>query len=309
MLNNKIGKLEDSITIFTPTYNRGYIIKNCYESLCRQNNKNFTWLIVDDGSTDNTEKLIESFIQDKKIKINYIKQDNSGKHVAHNTAVRACETEVFVCVDSDDYLSDDAVQTLYNEWDYIKNDDELAGVIGLRGESVTQPIGTWMPEDIEKSSIFNLYAKYKFKGDTIIAFKTSILKEFQFPIFENEKFVTEAVIYDKISQRYKMKLLNKVLYICEYLNDGYTRNIYSIHKKNPNGYIYFLNQRIHMAKGFSATCLAVSYYFAGCLQINNMSYYKKYDNKLIKIIAIPRGIWIYVKPFIKNKLKKYISGK
>lgn len=229
----------ENLTIFTPTYNRGYIIRQCYESLCRQSNKNFVWLIVDDGSTDNTEQIINSFINEDKIKIIYFRQKNSGKHVAHNTGVLMCETEIFVCVDSDDYLSDDAVQLIYDTWDKVGNDKSLAGIVALRGKSHNELLGTPMPDNIEKSSIFDLYDKYKFKGDTILVFKTDILKKYLFPVFEGEKFVTEAVIYDQISQEYDMALLNRVLYFCEYLDDGYSKNILSIHKKIRKGICFF----------------------------------------------------------------------
>ncbi|MED4006494.1 glycosyltransferase family 2 protein [Priestia aryabhattai] len=295
----------EKLTIFTPTYNRGYIIRNCYESLCRQSNKDFLWLIVDDGSTDNTEDIINSFINEDKIKIIYHKQKNSGKHVAHNKGVLMCETEMFVCVDSDDYLSVDAVQIIHETWPNIENDKSLAGIIALRGEDAQQAIGTRMPRNIERSSILNLYEKYKFKGDTILIFKTAILKKYLFPVFEGEKFVTEAVVYDQISQKYDMKLVDKVLYLCEYLDDGYSKNILSVHKKNPKGYMFYLTQKVENAKKFRDKYKAVAYYIAGCLGIRSIFYYRDCDYKLLKIISIPRGILIYVKPIIKSTLVKY----
>ncbi|HFK1710008.1 glycosyltransferase family 2 protein [Bacillus mycoides] len=295
----------ENLTIFTPTYNRGYIIRQCYESLCRQSNKNFVWLIVDDGSTDNTEQIINSFINEDKIKIIYFRQKNSGKHVAHNTGVLMCETEIFVCVDSDDYLSDDAVQLIYDTWDKVGNDKSLAGIVALRGKSHNELLGTPMPDNIEKSSIFDLYDKYKFKGDTILVFKTDILKKYLFPVFEGEKFVTEAVIYDQISQEYDMALLNRVLYFCEYLDDGYSKNILSIHKKNPKGYMFFLERRIENAKDLKSKYKAVAYYISGCLEVKNISYYMNCSYRFLKIISIPQGVLIYIKPHIKRKLVKY----
>ncbi|WHX60509.1 glycosyltransferase family 2 protein [Peribacillus frigoritolerans] len=293
-----------NISVFTPTYNRGFIIQKCYESLCRQSNKNFIWLIVDDGSSDNTEEIVNSFINENKIEIIYQKQENGGKHVAHNTGVLKCETEIFVCVDSDDYLSDDAIQTIYDNWDEVKNEDSLAGIIALRGKSITEPIGTWMPQNIKRASIIDLYEKNKFKGDTILVFKTKILKKYLFPVFEGENFVTEAVIYDQISQKHDMKLLNKVLYFCEYLEGGYTRNISQIHRRNPKGYIHYFSQRIDMANGLTNKYRAVSYYVAGCLRIRSLFYYKMCNNKFLKVISIPKGVWIYIKPLIKDQLIK-----
>lgn len=303
-LRSETMKIKKNLTIFTPIFNRAYIIRNLYESLCRQTNKNFIWLVVNDGSTDNVDSLIKSFINERKLEIQYIKQKNSGKHVAHNTAVKNCKTEMFVCVDSDDYLTDDAVQTIYDEWENIQSNEKIAGILGLRGSSPDKPLGTWIPNGLKTASIFDLYEKFKFKGDTILVFKTSVLKNYYFPVFGNEKFVTEAVIYDQISQKYEMKLVNKILYICKYLDDGLTKNINTIHRQNPNGYIYFLNQRIKFARSFGEKYKAVSNYVAGCIRIKRMDYFFLCNYSLLKYFAIPRGLWIYIKPLIKNRLLK-----
>jgi len=293
------------LTIFTPTYNRGYIIRKCYESLCSQSNKDFLWLIVDDGSTDNTEDIVNSFINEDKIKIIYHRQKNSGKHVAHNKGVLMCETEIFVCVDSDDYLLDDAVQIIYETWANVEKQKNLAGIIALKGKNHKEAIGTRMPHDIESSSILNLYEKHRFKGDTTLIFKSNILKKHLFPVFEGEKFVTEAVVYDQISQKYEMKLVDKILYVCEYLADGYSKNIMSVYKRNPKGYMFYFTQKIENAKSFKDRYKAVSYYVAGCLGIRSMFYYKICNYKFLKIISIPKAMLIYAKPIIKNKLVKY----
>ncbi|ESU73770.1 beta-glycosyltransferase [Geobacillus thermopakistaniensis] len=288
-----------NLTIFTPTYNRGYILKNCYESLCRQINKNFIWLIVDDGSTDNTEELVNTWIKENRIKIVYIKQKNAGKHVAHNTGVLNCNTEMFVCVDSDDYLTDDAVKVIYDNWGYIKLNNSLAGMIALRGHNHQEALGTRMPKGINKCKISDLYQKYGFKGDTMMVFKTDILKRNLFPVFEGEKFVTEAVIYDKIDQNYEMMLLDKILYICEYLEDGYSRNIQEVHRKNPIGYIYFLTQRIEFAKNRSERYRAVANYLAGCWSVKYKHPIKNSNYKMLCILAFPKAIYIYIKRSIK----------
>ncbi|QPC47647.1 glycosyltransferase family A protein [Mangrovibacillus cuniculi] len=296
---------DNKLTIFTPTYNRGDIIHKCYKSLCDQTNTNFTWLIVDDGSTDNTETVINTFIKENKINIIYIKQKNGGKHVAHNTGVLKCKTELFVCVDSDDYLTLDAVQEIYSAWEKVPDVSDLAGIIALKGISDKEPIGTWMPKNIQYSSTFDLYDKYKFKGDTLLVFKTNILREYLFPVFEGEKFVTEAVVYDLISQKHRMKLINKVLYLCEYLEDGLTRNLLQVHRNNKQGYMHYLLQRIEIATEKKSKYKAVSNYIAGCLRIKSFYYYKKLDLKWLKIITLPRALWVYTKPHLKKTLIKY----
>ncbi|WHY86071.1 glycosyltransferase family 2 protein [Neobacillus novalis] len=292
------------ITIFTPTYNRRNILKNCYKSLCNQTNKNFIWLIVDDGSKDNTEELVENWIREKKVEIKYIKQKNSGKHVAHNTAVNFCGTDIFVCVDSDDYLTKDAVEVIYENWDKVESDSQLSGIIALKSYSTGKLVGTRMPENINICSLFDLYSKHKFKGDTMLIYKTSILKNYLFPVFKDEKFVTEAVIYDQIDQSFKMLLLDRVLYICEYLEDGYSKNLKNVHRANPKAYIYFLNQRIKFAKSTKEKYIAISYYLAGNWIIRNKNIIKNSDQKILYTLAIPKATIIFIKPLIKNLLIK-----
>lgn len=296
--------MKNKVTVFTPAYNRGYVIQACYDSLCAQTNQNFCWLIVDDGSIDNTEELITSFINENKIQITYLKQKNRGKHIAHNTGVLNCKTEIFVCVDSDDYLASNAIQKIYDSWNEISNSENLAGIVALRGEDAKTPLGTWMPTGIAVTSIASLYEKHKFKGDTMLVFKTSILKKYLFPEFHNEKFVTEAVIYDLISQHYNMKLINEILYLCRYLDDGYTRNISSVHKANPKGYMHYLKQKIELANGFRNKFRAVSYYIAGCLLLRDIKYYKICQHNFMKVMALPNATWIFLKPNIKNYLIK-----
>ncbi|USL25726.1 glycosyltransferase family 2 protein [Priestia megaterium] len=293
------------ITIFTPTYNREFIIRKCYESLCSQSNQEFTWLIVDDGSTDNTEELINSFINEDKIEICYLKQQNRGKHVAHNTGVLNCKTDIFVCVDSDDYLSSDAVQIIYDAWDEVNKSENLAGVVALKGRNANIPTGTWMPSSVRFSSIRLLYEKHKFKGDAMLIFKSDVLKRNLFPLFEGEKFVTESTVYDLISENYEMKLLDKVLYFCNYLEDGYTRNIFTTYRNNPKGYMYYLNQRIELAQGIKNKYKAISYYVAGCFLLRSMSYYQKCNYSFLKIVVLPKALWIFLRPYIKNYLIKF----
>lgn len=294
---------KDKITIFTPTYNRGYILNRCYESLCKQINNNFEWLIVDDGSIDNTEELVNNWIKANKIRIRYIKQENSGKHIAHNKGVLECNTDIFVCVDSDDYLTDNAIDTIYQNWNKVKTNSKLAGIIALRGNELREPISTRMPRHVSQSSILDLYNKYKFKGDTMLIFRSEILKKYLFPVFEGEKFVTEAVIYDQISKEYKMILLDEVLYIGEYLEDGYSRNIKSIHRKNPNGYMFYLSSRIDNASSFKEKYIAYSNYLRGMIDIKDFRYAKN-KNKLMLIISVFRAITIYLKSIIKSRLSK-----
>ena len=120
-----------TLTVFTPTYNRAYCLHQCYNSLVKQTNNNFIWLIIDDGSSDNTKNLVESWIAENKIDIHYHYQDNQGMHGAHNTAYKIIKTELSVCIDSDDFMPDDAVDQIIEFWSQSNKDKNIAGFIGL----------------------------------------------------------------------------------------------------------------------------------------------------------------------------------
>ena len=284
--------MEKILTIFTPTYNRGYIIGKLYDSLLSQTNKNFKWLIVDDGSSDNTEELVKSWIDEDKIEIKYIKQDNQGKHIAHNTGVENCDTELFFCVDSDDYLLDNAIEDIYDDY-YKLKDDNISGIVSIRLTKARKPIGTDMPINIEYSSLSDLYEKYKFKGDTALVFKTNILKEYKFPKIDGEKFIGEEYIYCQIDAKYKLKVSHKKYYVCEYLEDGYTSNIFKLIKNNPKGYSILKKTKLKVSKSFIIKYKAASLYIVGCWLSKDKNILKKSTNKFITILAYPLAYVVY----------------
>lgn len=292
------------ITVFTPTYNREKILPTCYKSLLEQTSKNFKWLIIDDGSSDNTEKLVNKWISEGRILITYYKQENGGKHVAYNTAVGLCNTEVFICIDSDDYLTSNAIEIIETEWQSIKNNNQVVGLGLLKRYSNGKIVGTQMPNALEYATIYDLYQRYSFKGDIALAFKTSIIKHYLFPVFKDEKFVGESVIYDQLSQKYTIKLVNKVIYIGEYLEDGYTQNVEYLYRKNIKGYLFFLEQRIKFAKNTHERTHAVAYYISECWRIHYKNWYQNSQyHKLIKS-AIPSALMLYLKWRLKQLLIK-----
>ena len=227
----------EQLTIFTPTYNRGYILEKAYESLKNQSNKDFIWLIVDDGSDDNTEELVKKWKEEKNIKIEYIKQKNQGKHIAHNTAVINCRTEYFLILDSDDFLNKEAVEILNKEAKKISDLQNISGIIGNRFDFKSKKvIGNSMPQNVKFASGLELYQKYGHKGDTLRLYKTQILKDNLLPKIKDEKFIYENVIFDVIDSKYKMLINRDELYYCTYMKDGYTNNSVNLKKNNFKGY-------------------------------------------------------------------------
>lgn len=231
------------LTIFTPTYNRSYILPQAYDALCRQTNKDFIWLIVDDGSTDETQQLVQRWIQEARISIRYFFQSNGGKMRAHNKGVQLCNTELFVCVDSDDYLVDDAVESILELWNSIDMKEELAGIVAYKGkDSYHTMFGESFPCS-GHSTIQGLYHK-GFFGETTSIYRTDILLQYPFPAFEGEKFIPEAVAFDRIDQQYPLYVFPKVLTICEYRDDGLTRAVDRLRESNPKGWLLYYQQRI-----------------------------------------------------------------
>lgn len=221
------------ITIFTPTYNRGYIIEKLYLSLCNQTSNEFEWLVVDDGSTDNTRELIERFITDNKINVRYIYKENGGKHTAINLGVKNANGELFFIVDSDDYLTPDAVEWIItNSRDIIFN-DKFAGLSGLRIHPDGRKIGGGTDFGLIDADALTIRSKHKVSGDLAEIYKTHILKQYPFPEIPNERFCSEGLIWARIAQKYILRYFYKGIYVCEYLNDGLTFNRVEARRKSP----------------------------------------------------------------------------
>lgn len=231
------------ITIFTPAYNRAHTLERLYQSLCHQLSKDFIWLIVDDGSTDNTNEMIRQWIRKGEISIEYYYQNNAGKSNAHNKGVALAHTELFVCVDSDDYLTDDAVFKILSLWKQIKATG-MIGILAFRGYKDGRPITRYSLSKETTGTLKDLYRKKVISGDTMLIYRTELLKKHMFPQFGTEKFVPEAYLYDQLDEIGKLHVLPQILYIGEYLADGYTRNMAKLIVENPKGYLAWITQRL-----------------------------------------------------------------
>ena len=254
------------VTIFTPTYNRAYIIGILYKSLLVQTSKDFEWLIVDDGSTDDTEILVSTFIKEKQISICYIKQQNGGKHKAINRGVEKAKGDLFFIVDSDDHLSQDAVEKLSMCYHQIEADDSFAGVSGIRVSFSGERIGGEFKYHVLDCSSLDLRFKYHVAGDMAEAFKTAILKKYPFPIFEGERFCPEALIWNRISLKYKLRFTDIPIYKCEYRLDGLTAKIVKLRMNSPEASLLYYSELYHMPIPFIQKLkAAINYWrFAFC---------------------------------------------
>ena len=237
------------ITVFTPTYNRAYILENLYRSLQRQTFRDFEWLIVDDGSSDNTKELVLKWQKEENhFLIRYFYKENGGKHRAINYGVERAEGELFFIVDSDDYLTNDSLEKIAKYTKEIENDLSYCGVCGLKGHSVSDEIGTTFEGKTIDITMLDR-EKYGIQGDKAEVFYTSLLKCYPFPSYDGETFLTECVVWDKIANDgYKMRFFNEIIYIGDYLSDGLTTHSDELFLKNPKGYGLYLYQSFKFKK-------------------------------------------------------------
>lgn len=281
-----------TLTVFTPAYNRAHTIGRTYESLCRQTCKDFEWLVVDDGSTDNTRQLIEGWIAESKIPIRYIYQENQGMHGAHNTAYKNIDTELNTCIDSDDWMPDDAVELIINQWQE-KGSDLYAGIIGLDYASSGKLIGTEFPKNMHKTTLMGFYRSGG-KGDKKLVYRTDVIRKYPpYPIFEGEKYVGLSYLYMLIDQDYELLTLNKPLVIVDYQLDGSSFNMYRQYWNNPKGCAFIRREYMPYAQGFFEKFKVNIHYVSSSIMCKDWHFLDKSPLKVMTFFAIPPGIALY----------------
>ncbi len=231
-------------TVFTPAYNRKDLMLRLYRSLCNQEVKNFEWVIVDDGSTDGTDKVFSDIIGDG-FDIIYQKVENGGKHRAINRGLDLARGEVFAIVDSDDHLCENATKIIEEHFRQIRlSDKKFAGVAVQKCYSPSDAVGTTFDgEYVDATSLQR--PRYNITGDKFEIFYTDVLRNNKFPEIEGEKFLTEAVVWNRIAaQDYLIRWFNDKLYICEYLEGGLTDTREKLFSKNPKGYLLYINELV-----------------------------------------------------------------
>ena len=231
------------VTVFTPTYNRAYILGDLYHSLQRQTCMDFEWLIVDDGSADDTKALVASWQGEKNpFPIRYVYQENGGKCRAINRGLKEADGRLFFTVDSDDYLTDDAIEKVIR-WDgELPQDGHFCGYVGNRGTTPTQTPNRLFPGGYLDGTALDRYDQVD--GERAFVFYTEIHRKYLYPEFPGEKFLTEAVTWDLMAHDgYKMRFYNDIIWIWEYKDDGLTRAGYRVFLENPQGTGLFFRQK------------------------------------------------------------------
>ena len=288
-------------TIFTPTFNRKELLEKLYKSLQKQTYKDFEWLIVDDGSADGTKEKVEEFLSEKKLDIKYYFKENGGKQRAYNFATDKANGELFICLDSDDEYVENGLETILKYWKKYEKNSDIAGMGYLSTYPNREVIGSSFPEKEMISTQFDIYNKYSVKGDKGLMFRTEIIKKYKFPVFDDEKFITEAVVYNRICEKYKMAYVNEKIEIKEYQEDGLTAKYNNLLLQNPKGQALYHNEINSQKLSFNQKVLnnAVYYKFCRAAGYKFGKIFKENKNKLFLIFAL--GIAEYMWQKEKNK--------
>ena len=295
-------KKNTTLTVFTPTFNRSNLLKHAYESLQRQTCKDFNWLIIDDGSTDNTKEIVDNWILENNFfDIRYVYKENGGLHKTYNKAIELMETELCVCIDSDDFMPDNGVEIIISTW-HKRTIDNVAGIVGLDYLLDNTPIGGKLP-NIDKCHIYDLGFKYHHQGDKKIVMRVDLLKKvYPQPTYNNEKNFNPMYMISKIDLEYEWLIINENLCYVDYQENGMGNGIFKQFLNSPNSFAairiekfkipnppkgYRLRQYIHLA---SSAILA-----------NNYNWLSKSPHPICAYLCLPLGF--FLSRYIKYKAK------
>lgn len=309
-----------TITIFTPTYNRHDLLYRGYTAICRQTSTDCCWLIIDDGSTDSTREVVKSWLGKATVReidggfegfskdapwlyIRYCYKENGGLHTGYNKAIELMNTELCICIDSDDYMPDDAVEKIIKCWKE-KGNPNVAGILGLDFYIDGEPIGGYFPEGIDTLHIIDMVPKYNHHGDVKVVHRTKLLKEVApQPTFPGEKNFNPIYLFHKVDMNYPLLLLNDNLCFVEYQSDGMTFNIYKQYKNSPRSFSE-LRRLLMSRKDVSCTFKfrQAIHYVSSELRCRNSKWLKDSPQKVLTLFAIPFGILLYL--YISYKANK-----
>ena len=293
-----------TLTVFTPTYNRAHTLERLYRSLCAQTCQDFDWLVIDDGSTDNTAELIRSFIEEDHITIKYVFKENGGLYTGYNTAYAVIETELNTCIDSDDAMPADAVEIILRTWKEY-GADRYAGLIGLDCYMDSgQPIGGAFPEGIKECYFLNLFTKRIHCGDTKQVMRTNLMKKVA-PMegFPGEKNFNPVYMLLQICDEIPLLVVNKPLCIVEYqMTDSMSRNIWRQYVDSPRSFAKMrkLEMTLKRSTLLNRYRCAV-HYIAECRIAKNKKWLKESPRKVLTLLSVIPGYLLYVFILVKTK--------
>lgn len=292
--------MEKRITVFTPAYNRANLIPSLYASLLRQTCQDYIWLIIDDGSTDNTKEVVDSWIREEKIEIRYVYKENGGLHTGYNKAIELMDTELSICIDSDDYLTDDCIESVLKYWDENKSDN-IAGIIGLDIYKNGDVIGGNLPDVKTINPIMLLAAKEK--GDRKYVVRNDCYRDvYPMPVFEGEKNFNPHYMILKMCKQYEFLVLNKPLCVVDYQLDGMSANIFKQYVNSPKSFAELRKAIMEIPTTPSKYLFTTAiHYVSSSILSKNKDFIKESPKKGLTILAIPGGLLLAL--YIKYKTR------
>lgn len=293
------------LTIYTATYNRGKLLNRVYDSLVNQSSKDFIWMIIDDGSTDNTKKMIEKFKNNKNdFEIIYFYKENGGVHTARDYAYDHCNTELIMSVDSDDVLMPKAVEKILKLWKQ-QGGNNYAGIFALH-KSLNGPKSDTTFPMVKKATFQELAYKYKFKGDKTTIIRTSIIKKIPHsPVFKNEKLVSESYKWIQLPEDKPFLLMNEPIKIIEYRDDGYTSSASNNVYINLEGYRALYLQLIISARYMKPKFKGYIGYISCSLLLKDLKFLRKTPKPIMTFVFLPIGIIRYIQLLHRRKTLKH----
>lgn len=276
-----------TFSIFTPTYNRAELLYRVYQSIISQNFSDLEWIVVDDGSTDNTAEVINKLQRESNISIVFLQKTNGGKHTAFNLAVEQARGDFFLCVDSDDWLSKNALSSLAESLVLV---DQEVGLVAYKADASGELLSDRFPKNIKSVSLFQLNNRFHCRGEFSIVFKSEIIKRFRFPVFSEETYLGENVLYDRLGKNAEFVLLPYEVTICEYQSTGLSSMHVALMKENPAGFCIYYMQRIDLQDGLLQRLITAGKYHAFCFFAGDKKTDYSGEHKAIVALAKPLGI-------------------
>jgi glycosyltransferase, family 2 len=294
---------ENSLTVFTPTYNRAHLLGRVYESLCQQTCQNFEWLVIDDGSTDNTREIIAQYIAEQRIAIRYVWKENGGLYTGYNTAYANITSPLNVCIDSDDFMPENAVELILQTWNE-RGGEQYAGIIGLDFYAdKKQPIGGYFPENLQEVSLNEISEKGLYKGDAKQVMRsdltrTAIIEE----DFHGEKDFNPYSMVFQAANSLPLLVINDNLCFVDYQPTGMAANIYKQYYRSP--WSFMKMRQIEMTVGSKSirNLLRLNiHYVSSCLIVRNKHWLKDSPRPLLTLLMSPLGFLLFCFILWKNR--------
>lgn len=291
-----------TLTVITTTFNRAYCLHQVYESLKRQTSDDFIWLIVDDGSTDNTKDVVNQWISEGAIEIEYCYKPNGGMHTARNVAYEKVHTLLNIIIDSDDWMTDNAVELIVAFWNQ-HGSDCYSGIISNNISTKGELIGSPLPKSIKSCQCHELFQKYGVKGDKKLIFRSELTRKFPYPEFPGEKFYPASYKFRLLDQEYEMLLMEEYTCVVDYNEDSMTYDKFAQYKNCCNGFAHYRNEMIRLSNNPKYIIRQMIHYIAESKMSGNLNIINSSSKPVYAFFCYPIGILYYY--YLMNTRRKY----